>query len=73
MKLTSGQKDLLEDLLRHNGFSVLEDVARQNHDRLIGRLIQNCPVEETARIRGELTALAYFSREALEKQIRDTP
>lgn len=73
MKLTPAQKDLLEDLLKHNGFDVLGDIADQHHDRLINRLVQPCGVEETARIRGEIGALTYLRRETLTKLIRDAP
>lgn len=71
--MTPGEKDLVEDLLKHDGFSVLEKMVELERERLINRLVSDLDVATTSKIRGEIQALSFISRETLEKQIRSTP
>jgi hypothetical protein len=67
-ELTESDYAVIEQVLQHDGFAVLEEWVDSERERLVRKLESvKTPIEDVNHIRGQLYTLALMRRESLAR------
>ncbi len=72
MKLTGTEKNLLAELLRHDGYAVLERMLQERERRLVEIVMHpGSDWEATLTARAEYAAAQQWGRKTIERMLQD--
>jgi hypothetical protein len=72
VKLTGTEKNLLQELLRHDGYAVLERKLAEREARLVELIMSpRTDWDETNRARAEYQAAQQWGRKTIERMLED--